>query len=156
MVTPISNKVGLSPHNSLLKECSRVARREAHRLHFLSKVVKEQHRVLEVMLRQPYGTFIFLFFFIRRRDRINCLEYSLALLQPSMTCVCGILRCALSRRLCLGSVAYYQNPTSRYLANNDRRMGELEPWIDENFIRSVWFGMGEQVNVKMIRDKFSG
>ncbi|KXL46091.1 MAG: hypothetical protein FE78DRAFT_146865, partial [Acidomyces sp. 'richmondensis'] len=36
------------------------------------------------------------------------------------------------------------------------RMGELEPWIDENFIRSVWFGMGYQVNVKMIRDKFSG
>ncbi|KAI9798623.1 MAG: hypothetical protein M1825_005047 [Sarcosagium campestre] len=35
-------------------------------------------------------------------------------------------------------------------------MGELEPWIDENFVRSVWFGMGEQVNVKMIRDKFSG
>jgi len=32
----------------------------------------------------------------------------------------------------------------------------LEPWIDENFVRSVWFGMGEQVNVKMIRDKFSG
>lgn len=37
-----------------------------------------------------------------------------------------------------------------------RRMGELEPWIDENFVRSVWFGMGYQVNVKMIRDKFSG
>lgn len=36
------------------------------------------------------------------------------------------------------------------------RMGELEPWVDENFVRSVWFGMGEQVNVKMIRDKFSG
>jgi hypothetical protein len=36
------------------------------------------------------------------------------------------------------------------------RMGELEPWIDEAFIRSIWFGMGEQVNVKMIRDKFSG
>lgn len=35
-------------------------------------------------------------------------------------------------------------------------MGELEPWIDENFIRSVWFGMGETVSVKMIRDKFSG
>ncbi|KAI9677203.1 MAG: hypothetical protein M1829_002777 [Trizodia sp. TS-e1964] len=35
-------------------------------------------------------------------------------------------------------------------------MGELEPWIDENFVRNVWFGMGEQVNVKMIRDKFSG
>ncbi|KAF2150823.1 RNA-binding domain-containing protein [Myriangium duriaei CBS 260.36] len=35
-------------------------------------------------------------------------------------------------------------------------MGELEPWIDENFIRTLWFGMGYQVNVKMIRDKFSG
>lgn len=35
-------------------------------------------------------------------------------------------------------------------------MGELEPWIDENFIRSLWFGMGETVNVKMIRDKFTG
>ena len=36
------------------------------------------------------------------------------------------------------------------------RMGELEPWIDENFIRNLWFQMGEQVSVKMIRDKFSG
>lgn len=35
-------------------------------------------------------------------------------------------------------------------------MGELEPWIDENFVRSVWFNLGESVNVKMIRDKFSG
>jgi hypothetical protein len=35
-------------------------------------------------------------------------------------------------------------------------MGELEPWIDENFVRSIWYNMGEQVNVKMIRDKFSG
>lgn len=35
-------------------------------------------------------------------------------------------------------------------------MGELEPWIDENFVRNLWFQMGEQVNVKMIRDKFSG
>ncbi|KAL1958851.1 hypothetical protein VTO42DRAFT_3688 [Malbranchea cinnamomea] len=35
-------------------------------------------------------------------------------------------------------------------------MGELEPWIDENFIRNLWYQMGEQVNVKMIRDKFSG
>jgi len=35
-------------------------------------------------------------------------------------------------------------------------MGELEPWIDENFVRSVWYGLGYQVNVKMIRDKFSG
>ncbi|CAI6339260.1 unnamed protein product [Periconia digitata] len=35
-------------------------------------------------------------------------------------------------------------------------MGELEPWIDENFVRSIWYNMGENVNVKMIRDKFSG
>ncbi|KAJ4292595.1 hypothetical protein N0V90_009258 [Kalmusia sp. IMI 367209] len=35
-------------------------------------------------------------------------------------------------------------------------MGELEPWIDENFVRSIWYNMGESVNVKMIRDKFSG
>ncbi|KAK6539530.1 hypothetical protein TWF694_009746 [Orbilia ellipsospora] len=35
-------------------------------------------------------------------------------------------------------------------------MGELEPWIDENFIRSVWYSLGEQVSVKMIRDKFNG
>ncbi|KTW32192.1 uncharacterized protein T551_00874 [Pneumocystis jirovecii RU7] len=35
-------------------------------------------------------------------------------------------------------------------------MGELEPWVDEAFIRQVWFNLGEQVNVKMIRDKFSG
>lgn len=35
-------------------------------------------------------------------------------------------------------------------------MGELEPWIDENFIRNLWYQMQEQVSVKMIRDKFSG
>jgi hypothetical protein len=36
------------------------------------------------------------------------------------------------------------------------RMGELEPWVDETFVRNIWYNMGEQVNVKMIRDKFSG
>lgn len=35
-------------------------------------------------------------------------------------------------------------------------MGELEPWIDEHSIRTIWFNMGESVNVKMIRDKISG
>ncbi|BFZ53261.1 hypothetical protein PYCC9005_000284 [Savitreella phatthalungensis] len=35
-------------------------------------------------------------------------------------------------------------------------MGELEPWIDEGFVRQVWFNLGEQVNVKMIRDKYTG
>jgi hypothetical protein len=36
------------------------------------------------------------------------------------------------------------------------RMGELEPWIDDQFVKTLWYNMGEQVNVKMIRDKFSG
>lgn len=36
------------------------------------------------------------------------------------------------------------------------RMGELEPWMDENFIRTTWLSMGEVTSVKMIRDKFSG
>src|SRR5262245_46547189 len=35
-------------------------------------------------------------------------------------------------------------------------MGELEPWIEETYVRNIWYNMGEQVNVKMIRDKFSG
>lgn len=46
--------------------------------------------------------------------------------------------------------------TGRHGADLVNRMGELEPWIDENFIRNLWYQMGEQVNVKMIRDKFSG
>ena len=36
------------------------------------------------------------------------------------------------------------------------RMGELEPWMDEGYIRGLWYQMGEQVNVKFIRDKFTG
>ncbi|KAF9123813.1 hypothetical protein BGX30_001237 [Mortierella sp. GBA39] len=35
-------------------------------------------------------------------------------------------------------------------------MGELEPWMDENWIRGAWYSAGEQVSVKMIRDKFTG
>lgn len=35
-------------------------------------------------------------------------------------------------------------------------MGELEPWVDETYVRNIWYNMGEQVNVKMIRDKFTG
>ncbi|KAG0095100.1 hypothetical protein BGZ93_006326 [Podila epicladia] len=35
-------------------------------------------------------------------------------------------------------------------------MGELEPWMDENWIRGAWYTAGEQVSVKMIRDKYSG
>lgn len=48
------------------------------------------------------------------------------------------------------------NNDNGILTDNAYRMGELEPWIDENFVRTVWYNMGEQVNVKMIRDKFSG
>jgi hypothetical protein len=36
-------------------------------------------------------------------------------------------------------------------------MGELEPWMDENFIKGVFLtAAAEQVNVKVIRDKNSG
>jgi len=36
-------------------------------------------------------------------------------------------------------------------------MGELEPWMDENFIKGVFMSTtAEQVNVKVIRDKNSG
>ena len=53
---------------------------------------------------------------------------------------------------------WYDAFSNKYPFNyvNTDRMGELEPWIDENFVRGIWMGMGEQVNVKMIRDKFSG
>lgn len=37
------------------------------------------------------------------------------------------------------------------------RMGELEPWMDENFVKQVWQTVcGEAVNVKVIRDRQSG
>jgi hypothetical protein len=37
------------------------------------------------------------------------------------------------------------------------RMGELEPWMDENFIKGVFMSAAhESVNVKVIRDKNSG
>ncbi|KAF2493977.1 RNA-binding domain-containing protein [Lophium mytilinum] len=61
--------------------------------------------------------------------------------------------------LCLKAVGEYVWDVGNKITtrvNIRFRMGELEPWIDENFVRSIWFGMGEQVNVKMIRDKFSG
>ncbi|KAI8147567.1 hypothetical protein BJV82DRAFT_508257 [Fennellomyces sp. T-0311] len=33
------------------------------------------------------------------------------------------------------------------------RMGDLEPWWDEQYIRQLWFNLGEKVIVKVIRDK---
>ncbi|CAN6672526.1 protein Nam8p [Trichomonascus vanleenenianus] len=35
-------------------------------------------------------------------------------------------------------------------------MGELDPWLDENAIRKIWSAFGENVTVKLIRDKFTG
>ena len=35
-------------------------------------------------------------------------------------------------------------------------MGDLEPWMDENYIRQVWLALGENVVVKLIRDKRTG
>jgi hypothetical protein len=36
-------------------------------------------------------------------------------------------------------------------------MGELEAWMDENFVKGVFLtATSEQVNVKVIRDKNSG
>ncbi|KAJ3097359.1 hypothetical protein HK100_005379, partial [Physocladia obscura] len=35
-------------------------------------------------------------------------------------------------------------------------MGELEPWMDENYVRQLWNSIGENVTVKMIRDKMTG
>lgn len=42
-------------------------------------------------------------------------------------------------------------------STDTNRMGELEPWMDENFIKGVFLtATGEPVNVKVIRDKTSG
>lgn len=35
-------------------------------------------------------------------------------------------------------------------------MGDLDPWMDERFIRELWLSMGENVVVKLIRDKRTG
>ncbi|OZJ03138.1 hypothetical protein BZG36_04649 [Bifiguratus adelaidae] len=40
-------------------------------------------------------------------------------------------------------------------ARNTLWMGDLEPWMDEMFIRHLWSQMQEQVNVKLIKDKFT-
>ena len=31
-------------------------------------------------------------------------------------------------------------------------MGDLEPWMDEQFITQLWYNLGENVIVKIIRD----
>lgn len=32
-------------------------------------------------------------------------------------------------------------------------MGDLDHWMDENFLQQVWLAYGEHVVVKLIRDK---
>ncbi|KAF9924448.1 hypothetical protein BGZ75_008752 [Mortierella antarctica] len=60
------------------------------------------------------------------------------------------------------ALAYQQQQHQPAGFGNDMRassslwMGELEPWMDENWIRGAWYSAGEQVSVKMIRDKYTG
>lgn len=35
-------------------------------------------------------------------------------------------------------------------------MGDLEPWMDENWLRQLWLSCGYMVSVKMIRDRSTG
>ncbi|KAI8097149.1 uncharacterized protein BX664DRAFT_364187 [Halteromyces radiatus] len=51
-------------------------------------------------------------------------------------------------------------PPSFYLSSESSKMtlwmGDLEPWMDEQFIRQLWISKGENVVVKLIRDKRNG
>ncbi|KAJ1924628.1 hypothetical protein IWQ60_005075 [Tieghemiomyces parasiticus] len=35
-------------------------------------------------------------------------------------------------------------------------MGGLEPWMDQNYLRTLWYNLGEQVNVKCIYNRATG
>lgn len=35
-------------------------------------------------------------------------------------------------------------------------MGDLEPWMDEQYLRQLWMSLGEDIIVKLIRDKRTG
>lgn len=48
------------------------------------------------------------------------------------------------------------NPGPSGDSKNTLWMGELEPWLDEIAIKKIWSVYGENVSVKLIRDKFSG
>lgn len=41
-------------------------------------------------------------------------------------------------------------------SKNTLWMGELDPWLDEPSIKKIWAAFGETVNVKLIREKFTG
>ncbi|KAJ3123845.1 hypothetical protein HK098_001590 [Nowakowskiella sp. JEL0407] len=50
----------------------------------------------------------------------------------------------------------YQGGPSNDLSRTTLWMGDLDPWMEENWIKQLWYSLGESVNVKMIRDKFTG
>lgn len=35
-------------------------------------------------------------------------------------------------------------------------MGDLEPWMDESFLKQLWSSYGESVIIKLMRDKRTG
>lgn len=35
-------------------------------------------------------------------------------------------------------------------------MGDLEPWMDEEYIQSMWSNLAKTVTVKVIKDKTTG
>ncbi|KAL0095022.1 hypothetical protein F4703DRAFT_1788694 [Phycomyces blakesleeanus] len=52
----------------------------------------------------------------------------------------------------------FSPPSSLFLDNGSKTtlwMGELEPWMDEQVIRQLWFNLNEKVMVKVIRDKMT-
>ncbi|KAL6630845.1 RNA-binding domain-containing protein [Neocallimastix sp. 'constans'] len=49
-----------------------------------------------------------------------------------------------------------QYPVYAKPEQNTLWMGDLENWMDENFLKGAWYSLGEQVNVKIIHDKMTG
>lgn len=43
-----------------------------------------------------------------------------------------------------------------YILIYNDRMGDLEPWMDESFLKQLWNSYGEPVIIKLIRDKRTG
>ncbi|KAI9356264.1 hypothetical protein DFJ73DRAFT_623217 [Zopfochytrium polystomum] len=65
------------------------------------------------------------------------------------------------QQLSVGAIAATPPPPTQSQQQPDTSkstlwMGDLEPWMDENYIKQLWFSLGENVTVKMIRDKNTG
>lgn len=37
-----------------------------------------------------------------------------------------------------------------------KRMGELDPWMDDNYLRQLWWSMGQEVTCRISIDKYGG